>query len=66
MKTNFHTHTKWCDGKNTPEEMIASAIEKGFDRLGFSSHVSLPEDSDSVITPGRELAYADFSFSLAL
>ncbi len=58
-------HTTWCDGKNTPEEMIVSAIEKGFDRLGFSSHVSLPEDSDSVITPGRELAYADEIRALA-
>ena len=58
MKSNFHTHTKWCDGKNTPEEMILAAIGKGFDRLGFSSHASLPEDSDSVMTPGTELDYA--------
>ena len=65
MKTNFHTHTRWCDGKNTPEEMILSAIEKGFDRLGFSSHASLPEDSDSVMTPGTELAYADEIRALA-
>ena len=65
MKTNFHMHTKWCDGRNTPEEMVLAGIEKGFDRLGFSSHVSLPEDSDSVITPGRELAYADDVRALA-
>ena len=35
---NFHSHTKYCDGKNTPEEMVSSAIEKGFTALGFSGH----------------------------
>ena len=38
IKTNFHTHTTFCDGKNTPEEMVQSAIEKGFSSLGFSVH----------------------------
>ena len=38
IKTNFHTHTTFCDGKNTAEEMIISAIEKGFTHLGFSAH----------------------------
>ena len=35
---NLHTHTKYCDGKNTPEEMIGYAMKKGFDSLGFSGH----------------------------
>ena len=35
---NLHTHTKYCDGKDTPEEMIAFALAKGFDSLGFSGH----------------------------
>lgn len=38
IKTNFHTHTTFCDGKNTAEEMVLSAIEKGFTHLGFSAH----------------------------
>lgn len=38
MKTNFHTHTVYCDGKNTPEEIVLSAIKKGFDSIGFSEH----------------------------
>lgn len=38
IKTNFHTHTTFCDGKNTAEEMVISAIEKGFTHLGFSAH----------------------------
>ena len=38
IKANLHTHTTWCDGKNTAEEMVRSAIESGFDVLGFSGH----------------------------
>ena len=41
-KCNFHTHSKFCDGKNTAEEMVLAAIEKGFDVLGFSSHCMHP------------------------
>lgn len=36
--SNVHTHTVFCDGKNTPEEMIARAEELGFVSLGFSGH----------------------------
>ncbi len=38
MKVNLHTHTVFCDGENTAEEMVLSAIDKGFDVLGFSGH----------------------------
>lgn len=43
-KANLHTHTSFCDGKNSPEEMIWSAVEKGFDVLGFSGHSYTPFD----------------------
>lgn len=38
MLSNLHTHTTFCDGKNTPEEIVIRAIEKGFDSIGFSGH----------------------------
>ena len=41
-KSNFHTHCTFCDGKNTAEEMVIAAIEKGFTALGFSSHCIHP------------------------
>ena len=56
MKTNYHTHTTWCDGKNTPEEMALAAIEKGFDALGFSSHSDLLNDPQAYIADIRALA----------
>ncbi len=38
MLSNFHTHTLFCDGDNSAEEMVLSAIDKGFSALGFSGH----------------------------
>ena len=26
MKTNYHTHTTWCDGKDSPETVLLFAI----------------------------------------
>jgi histidinol-phosphatase (PHP family) len=33
-----HAHTLFTDGKNTAEEMVGAAIQKGFVSLGFSEH----------------------------
>ena len=46
MMMDLHTHTVFCDGKNTPEEMVLSAIEKKIDVLGiaFHSYVSFDEE----------------------
>ena len=35
---NLHQHTTFCDGQNTPEEVVLAAIEKGFGAIGFSGH----------------------------
>ena len=42
MRQNLHTHTTFCDGKNTPEEMAKAALALGMDSLGFSGHSPLP------------------------
>ena len=59
MKTNYHTHTTWCDGKDTPEAVVLAAIDKGFDAIGFSSHAMLPEDDTLwLLTPEKAPRYA--------
>ena len=59
MKANYHTHTTWCDGKDTPEAVVLAAIDKGFDAIGFSSHAMLPEDDTAwVLTPEKAPRYA--------
>lgn len=35
---NLHVHCSFCDGKDSPEEVVQTAIEKGFASIGFSSH----------------------------
>ena len=42
MLSNLHTHTTFCDGQSTAEEMVQKAIEKGFVSLGFSGHAYTP------------------------
>ena len=36
--SNYHTHTTFCDGKNTPEELVERALELGCREIGFSGH----------------------------
>lgn len=35
---NLHTHTTYCDGKQSVEDMIIAAISKGGGSIGFSEH----------------------------
>ena len=46
---DLHTHTVYCDGKNTPREMIESALKKGFSAIGFSAHAYTPFDESYCI-----------------
>ena len=54
IKENFHTHTQFCDGKSTAEEMLLSAIDKGFSALGFSGHSQI-ESSFWSMTKEKDL-----------
>lgn len=51
MRTNYHTHSTWCDGKNSVEEMILGAIDRGFETLGFSSHAMFPAFENYTLGP---------------
>ncbi len=57
IKTNYHTHTNFCDGKNRAEEMLLSAIQKKFDILGFSGHSMFPFASDWHISSKEHQTY---------
>lgn len=43
-RSNLHTHTTFCDGKSTPEEIVLAAIGLGMETLGFSTHSTFPFD----------------------
>ena len=50
MLYNYHTHTTYCDGKNTAEEMVQKAIELGLSEIGFSGHSYTEFDLEPCMT----------------
>jgi histidinol-phosphatase (PHP family) len=42
MWANFHTHSKYCDGKGELTEYVQQAQALGMVSIGFSSHAPLP------------------------
>ena len=54
---DFHTHTKYCDGNNTPSEMLAAALKQGLQVYGFSGHGYTPYDESYCMLPDDEAAY---------
>ena len=53
----LHCHTTFCDGKNTPEEMVLAAIQKGLCRIGFSGHSPTPYSASYAIHEERLQEY---------
>ncbi len=57
---NLHTHTSFCDGKNTPSELLDIAISKGFHSIGFSGHsANVHSKAYTNITKNTTRAYKD-------
>ena len=56
-KQCLHTHSIFCDGKDTLEEMVLSAIEKDFDSIGFSGHSFMDIYSDFSMGEEKAAAY---------
>ena len=44
IKSDFHAHTVFCDGKNTAREMVRAAYDKGLSAFGLSGHGYTPFD----------------------
>ena len=63
LLANYHTHTTFCDGKNTAEEMVQEALRLGFAHLGFSGHCDpegegVPMDKPAYLREIRRLQQA--------
>ena len=54
---SYHNHTVHCDGKNTVEEMVRSAIGAGMRAIGFSGHGTFLPDLRYCIQPDGFPAY---------
>ena len=50
--SNYHTHTRYCDGRDTPEELVREAIRLGCSELGFSGHSHVSFDDCCMTVEG--------------
>lgn len=41
-RTNYHTHTLYCDGRASMDDFLRFAVSQHFTSFGFSSHAPLP------------------------
>lgn len=55
--SNAHTHTTFCDGKSTHQEMLEAAKQLGFVSLGFSGHGDQGFDHAYSMGQGRQKEY---------
>jgi len=42
--SDYHVHTVYCDGNDTPRDMVLSAIDKGMSEIGILAHSFTPFD----------------------
>ena len=49
-RIDLHTHSVFCDGKNTPEEMVRAAIERRMEVIGICVHSHTPHDESYCAT----------------
>ena len=57
IKTNYHTHSNFCDGKDFINDIVETAIQKDFKIIGFSSHSIYPFASSWHIAPREHKNY---------
>lgn len=57
LGSSVHTHSKYCDGKNTLDEMAVTAWRSGMKTLGFSGHSNTPCDLEYCMTQSRTALY---------
>ena len=58
-KCDLHTHSSFCDGENSPEEFVLSAITKGMDAIGFSAHAPMPFATEATMPCGSVTRYCE-------
>lgn len=54
---DLHVHTTYCDGKNSPEEIVRAALELNMKKLGFSCHSYTDFDESYCIKKERVSDY---------
>ena len=59
MISNYHTHSRYCDGRGELREYVDYALSKGFKALGFSGHAPVPFPNNFSIKDDDYLNYCN-------
>lgn len=59
MISNYHTHSRHCDGRDELREYVDYALSKGFKALGFSGHAPVPFPNNFSIKDDDYLNYCN-------
>ena len=62
--SNYHTHTVYCDGKDTAEDMIRAAVAMGCREIGFTGHAYTPCGEDYCMSREGQRRYREELLSL--
>ena len=57
ITADFHVHSSFSDGANSPEEIVAAALAMGMTHLGFADHGYAPYDADCCMPAERVEPY---------
>ncbi|MBK5244803.1 MAG: histidinol-phosphatase [Eubacteriaceae bacterium] len=72
IRSNYHVHSNYCDGKNSLEEMVLAGIDAGLTSMGLSSHMPLPFKNDWTMRESsldnyfKEVTYLKEKYSLSI
>ena len=55
---NLHQHSTFSDGKNSPEEIVLSAISNDMESIGFSDHARTPFEAFRGVTNKNKCTYS--------
>lgn len=65
VRSNYHIHSNYCDGKNSLEEMVQAAVSAGLTSIGFTGHAPLPYENDWTMKKEEVCCYMEEVRSLA-
>jgi len=57
IKVSYHNHTSFSDGKNTPAQMLETAIQEQFTHFAFTDHIHVKEGVDWTMDTSDYEAY---------
>lgn len=57
IRCSLHNHTCYCDGKNTPEGVVLSAIVQELETVGISEHSPFPREPEAGMALSAVPAY---------